>query len=80
MSDHVLGDEGLGNMNAELQEFTVNSRRTPKRIVPADRADQFSCRLRNAWSSEVSMANLPGPVPAKTAAMPGDDGLGFDDQ
>src|SRR5262245_65068801 len=33
MSDHVFGDGRLGNRNAQFQEFAVNSRRSPGRVI-----------------------------------------------
>jgi len=39
--DHVFGDGRLHNLKAELQQFTVDTRRTPqKRILHAHLPDQ----------------------------------------
>ncbi len=38
--DHIFGHRRLGDLDSKLQEFTVDARRAPTRIVPADGADQ----------------------------------------
>jgi len=38
--DHVLGDAGLGDLKPELEEFSVDARRAPKRIIDAHPPDQ----------------------------------------
>ena len=40
MADHVFCDRRFGSMDSEFQKFTVNSGRTPSRVVPAHGADQ----------------------------------------
>ena len=39
-ADHVLGHGCLRDIYTELQEFAVNSRCTPKRVIATDGADQ----------------------------------------
>src|ERR1700730_5693554 len=38
--DHILGDAGLGHLKPELEEFSVNAWRDPKRIFDAHPPDQ----------------------------------------
>src|SRR4030088_41810 len=38
--DHVLGDAGLGHLKPELEKFSVNAWRAPKRIFDAHPPDQ----------------------------------------
>src|SRR5258708_2612478 len=38
--DHVLGDAGLGHLKREVEEFSVNAWRAPKRIFDAHPPDQ----------------------------------------
>ena len=67
-------------MDKEFQKFTVNSGRTPSRVVSAHGADQISSFLGNTWTSSLSASDLPVPVPAEALTMPCDDGIGFDDE
>src|SRR4051812_24330757 len=39
--DYVLGDTGLANIDPELEQFAVDSRRSPQGIGKAHLADQF---------------------------------------
>jgi hypothetical protein len=39
-SDHVLGDGRLGDVEPELEQFTVNTRRAPKWVCPAHLGDE----------------------------------------
>src|SRR5262249_8805621 len=79
MTDHVLRDGSLGDLNAQFQEFAMNSRRTPERIFPAHGPDQITSLLRNTRTSRSTVTNLPGPEPMKSLTMPADDGFRFDD-
>jgi len=75
---HVLGDRGFGNVDPELQQLSVNSGCSPKRISRAhftDKVANFGGKFRFA-SPAVA---LPCPEQAKTFAMPADHGLWFDD-
>ena len=38
--DHVLGDAGLSELKAELEQLAMDARRAPQRIVHADPPDQ----------------------------------------
>ena len=46
--DHVLGDAGLGHLKPELEEFSVNAWRAPKRIFDAYPPDQRAGPPRSA--------------------------------
>ena len=48
MAHEILADAGFANINAELEQFTVKARCSPKRILATQPTDQFS---------DVSMAN-----------------------
>jgi hypothetical protein len=37
---HILGDTGLADLDAELEEFAMDSRRSPQRVGDAHLADQ----------------------------------------
>src|SRR5262245_5521300 len=47
MADHVFGNGRLGNLNAEFQEFSVNARRSPGRVITTHRSNQIASFLRN---------------------------------
>jgi hypothetical protein len=47
--DHVLGHAGLPDIDAELEEFSMDPRRSPQRIGKAHLADQLADLQRNCW-------------------------------
>src|SRR5260221_8563684 len=66
---HVLGDGRLSHRKAELEQFAMNVRCTPKPIVnahPPDQRSQFRIDLRPASRG----AGFPAPVATKPSAMP----------
>ena len=42
-SRHILANTGLADVDAELEQFAVDARLSPQRIVAAHLADQFPC-------------------------------------
>ncbi len=58
MSDHIFCDRRLGNIDTEFQKFTVNSGRTPYRVVTTHDADQVASFLWNAWTSRSGHAGF----------------------
>ena len=42
MPDQVLADAGLADVDAELQEFAVNVRRSPEWIFATEHTDQLA--------------------------------------
>src|SRR5258705_6319146 len=76
--DHVLGDARLRDFKPELEQFAVNARRTPKRILHAHPPDQ-SAQLRVDLRSPSQWARLPTPVAAKAGPVPTHERLGPDD-
>jgi len=74
MTNHVLGDGGFRDLDAEFKEFTVDARCTPQTIVAtygSNELPRFFCHRR---ASGFAMANFPSPVPAESLSVPGDDG------
>jgi hypothetical protein len=76
--DHVLGDARLCDLKPELEQFAVNTRRAPKRVLHAHPPDQraqlrFDLRAPSQW------ARLPTPVAAKAGPVPTHERLGPDD-
>ena len=72
MANHVLADARLAEGNAKLEQFAMNPRCAPERVVPAHRTNQRSDIRRHPRSPQPSSSNLPGPELAEALAMPTD--------
>ena len=73
-------DRPLRHVQAEFEEFAVNARRAPERVGVSHPENQLPEVPVQRWAS-ADGARAPGPVPAKPAAMPADDGSrAHDDQ
>ena len=76
-AEHILGDRGLRYLDAELEQFAVNSWRSPKWIGSRHLADEFP----DIWGNRRSPLSLstacPGPVQPETLSVPSDDGVGL---
>ena len=48
---HVPLHGGLGNTHPQFQEFAMNPRRSPERILACHRSDEVDVCLRNLWSA-----------------------------
>src|SRR5262244_3672501 len=42
MADHVFSNGRLGNLNAKFEEFAVNSRRSPERVIATHGANEIA--------------------------------------
>jgi hypothetical protein len=76
---HVLGDAGLSDLKAELEQLAMDARRAPQRIVhahPLDQPLQVCVDLRPASGG----AGFPTPVPAEAGTMPTHEGFGSNDR
>jgi hypothetical protein len=51
----------VANVDAQLEQFAVDARRSPQRIVAAHLANKFPCFLANRRPSRLAAAHLPGP-------------------
>ncbi len=80
MSHQILGDGGLGNRDAQLQQLAMHAWRAPKRIGGADAPDQLADLGSDAGSAGPPAPALPGPVAFKPGAVPPDDSLGSHDE
>ena len=78
MPCHVFGDRGLADVDAELEEFSVNPGSAPEWIGQAHVADQLANFERHLWSAAAT-SRLPSPEQTKTSTMPTDDGLRLHD-
>ena len=72
MAGHVLAQARFADSKAKLEQFAINPRCTPKRVVAAHRTNQRSDVRRDRRSPQPSSANLPGPEQAEALAMPTD--------
>src|SRR5512141_911002 len=71
---HIPSDCRLSDLEAELEQFTMNVWGAPERVRPAHLANeraQFSRDLRSAHS----VARSPAPIRSKPSAVPANDRL-----
>src|SRR6516162_3316673 len=64
-SDHVLGDRRLSDLEPKLQQFAMNSRSTPQRILLAHAPDEIAQLALDSWPSRPS-SRFPAPVSPKS--------------
>src|SRR5271169_7267966 len=67
---HVFAHTALTDVDAEFEQFPVDTRRTPQGILSAHSADQISDFTGNGRSSSLATPDLPGPKEPKALAMP----------
>src|SRR5262249_41758557 len=79
MAHHVFGNRSLGDLNSEFEQFAVDPRRTPKRVLTAHGSNQIASFLWNLGTSGSSMMYFPSPMPPESLTMPVDDGFRLDD-
>ena len=72
VADHVLAHARFAEGNAKLEQFAVNPRCAPERVVAAHRTNQGSDVRWDCWSSRLSPLNLPRPELAEALAVPTD--------
>src|SRR5215510_2856332 len=77
-ADHVFGNRSLRDLNSECEQFTVDPRRTPKRVLTADCSNQIASFLWNLGTSRSPMTYFPSPIPPESLTMPVDDGFRLD--
>src|SRR5262249_16014529 len=75
---HVDGNRGLGDRDAEFEQFAVDLGRAPQRVLKTHSSDQVAHFLGDPRPTP-GRAGFPSPVAGKTLAMPADDSLGLDD-
>ncbi len=73
---HVLGNRRLGDLNAELEQFPVDTGGAPARISALHGADQIAKLAVNRGSPGAARSTYRRPVSPKTLAMPADNGVG----
>src|SRR5246127_4885459 len=77
--DHVLGYAGLSDIDAELEEFSMDPRRSPQRIGNAHLADKLAY-LRRYSGPAATAPRLPPPVRSEAGAVPFNHGLRLHDR
>src|SRR5260370_41222181 len=76
---HVLGDRRLSDLNPELQQLTMDARRTPQPVGQAHVPDQAP-DLPWYPRPTAPTARLPAPIQSEPRPMPPDDGLRLDNR
>src|SRR5215470_4933461 len=79
MPDHVFANGRFRNLDSQLEKFAMDSRCSPAHIISTQSPNEVARFSRDSWPTWLSMANLPGPVPTETAAVPIDHGIRFHD-
>src|SRR3954464_9953536 len=69
---HVLGDGGLADIDAELEEFSMDAWSAPERIGKTDLPDQPPNFWGAAWPAGTP-TRFPAPERAKACPMPPDN-------
>jgi len=77
MLDHVLGYGGFRYLDPELEQFTMDSRRTPQRISAAHLPDQ--CTNFEISFGTTSVTTFPSLVITKTLTVPANDSFRLND-
>src|SRR5271155_3761643 len=75
----VLGYACLSDINAELEEFSMDPRRSPQRIGNAHLANKLAYLKRYSWSATTA-PRLPPPVRSEPGAVPFNHGLRLHDR
>jgi len=65
----IASDRGVTDLDADLPEFRLDARRTPRRIRTPHVPDQWSYRWVDSWSTTPGPA-LPTPIGSESPAMP----------
>ena len=76
---HVPSDRRLGDLEAELEQLTMNTRRAPKCVRTAHLANERAQLSRDLRSAN-TVAGSPAPIRPKPSTVPANDGLRPDDR
>src|SRR6266540_3945889 len=75
---HVDRNRGLGDLDAQFEQFAMDPRSAPERVLQAHSSDQIAHLFADPRSAP-GRTGLPSPVGGKTHTMPSHDGPGPDD-
>src|SRR6516225_7798809 len=78
-SRHIFANAGFADVDAEFEEFAVDARRSPKRVLAAHSPNQLSNLFGHRWTPGLTTTNLPRPEQPKPLAVPADHRFRFDD-
>src|SRR4029077_1990585 len=76
--DHVSADRRFRDLNPKHQQFAVDARRAPQRVLAVHAPDQRPNLGVYSWAT-AEVAGLPTPVGAESTPVPTDHGLRLDD-
>ena len=71
---HIFGHASLTDIDAQLEQFTVNPRRSPSLVLDAHLTDQVANFQWHDWATAAA-SRLPAPVQSETCPMPTDHGV-----
>src|SRR6516164_11107825 len=64
-SRHIFANAGFADVDAEFEEFAVDARRSPKRVLAAHSPNQLSNLFGHRWTPGLTTTNLPRPEQPK---------------
>ena len=76
-SRHVLGNGGLPDIDAELEQFAMNPRCTPKRVLNTHVSNELTNLQRSLWSA-TARSRFPPPIGSESGPVPTDHCLRFE--
>ena len=76
---HILGHARLSDIDAELEQLSMDPRRAPQRIGNAHLADQPADLQRHSRPA-TTMSRLPAPIRSKPRPMPANNGIRLNDR
>src|SRR5215469_6940603 len=77
---NVLAHACLSDVDAQFEQFTVDTRRTPERILAAHSANQLPNLFGHRRTPGLAPPNFPGPEQPKSLAMPANNSFRLDDE
>lgn len=75
----VLADAGFADVDAQLEQLTMDRGRAPERVLAAQAPDQIANLTGKAGPTGLQAAYFLRPEEAKALAMPSNHSLRFDD-
>jgi hypothetical protein len=75
----VTADAGFAHIDAELEQFPVKARRSPKRILATQPTDPFADDFPNRRPPRSAATDFAGPQQTEAPAVPSNDRVVFDE-
>ena len=79
MSDHILRDGGLGDIDAEHLQLPVHTGCAPQGVLLREPSNEVSALRGDRGPPTTVSPRLPGPVQPKALAVPAHQGLRLED-